>query len=67
MTALQGKLTDQRDSPMARPKDMAPDYEIALRGALKLLEEQDPYTRPMLEPLLLNPFLRDGVKRPRRF
>ncbi len=67
MTALQGKLTDQRDSPMARKKDMAPDYEIALRGALKLLEEQDVYTRPMLEPLLLNPFLRNGVTRPRRF
>lgn len=67
VTALQGKLTDQRDSSLAQKKDMSGEYEIALRGALKLLEEQDPYTKPMLEELLLNPMLRNGVKRPRRF
>ncbi|MGE0325269.1 MAG: type VI secretion system membrane subunit TssM [Polyangiaceae bacterium] len=67
MTALQGQLTDQRDSPLAKKKDMGPEYEVALRGTLKLLEEQDVYTRPMVEALLLNPFLRNGVNRPRRF
>ncbi|MBX3184451.1 MAG: type VI secretion system membrane subunit TssM [Polyangiaceae bacterium] len=66
LTALQGKLLDQ-DAPMATKREMAPDYETALRGTMRLLETQDAYTRPMLEPLLVQPLLRSGVRRPSRY
>ncbi len=66
LTALQAKLLDQ-EAPMATKREMAPDYETALRGTMRLLETQDAYTRPMLEPLLVQPLMRAGVRRPTRY
>src|ERR1700752_2857491 len=53
---LIGVLTDLKDAKAAPdPKALTGEFEGAYRGATALLAAQDPFTRPLMSPLLLDP------------